>query len=138
MAIFFQGHEDPSAGPLAGKGYLTRINLDADVAHRVTLMADEASDGLALPLIDGSTWDPFAKRLLLTSEAADKGGVWQATLDVPSAAEDISGVTGRGGYEGIQTDSAGNLWIVEDVGGPTGAVNRQARQPNSFVYRLVP
>ena len=50
--------------------------------------------------------------------------------------EDVSGALGRGGYEGIQTDSDGNLWILEDVGGTTGAAN--ARQPNSFVYRLVP
>ena len=30
---------------------------------------------------------------------------------------DVSGALGRGGYEGIQDDSAGNIWIVEDVGG---------------------
>src|SRR5262249_12522866 len=56
----------------------------------------------------------------------------------PSQVEDISGAVGRGGYEGIQNDSDGNVWIVEDVGGPTGTVNRRARQPNSFIYRYVP
>ena len=30
---------------------------------------------------------------------------------------DVSGALGRGGYEGIQDDSAGNIWIVEDIGG---------------------
>ena len=132
--FMYQGHESG----VGGQGYITRINLDADVAHRVTLMATKDVAGNPLPVFDGSTWYPWAQRLLFTAELGNQGGVWQATLDVPSAAEDISGVTGRGGYEGIQTDSAGNLWIVEDVGGPTGAVNRQARQPNSFVYRLVP
>ena len=130
----FQGHESG----VNGQGYITRINLDADVAHRVTLMATKDVAGNPLPVFDGSTWYPWAQRLLFTAELGNRGGVWQATLDVPSAAEDISGVTGRGGYEGIQADSAGNLWIVEDVGGPTGATNRQARQPNSFIYRLVP
>jgi len=52
--------------------------------------------------------------------------------------QDISGVLGRGGFEGIQNDSAGQLWYVEDVGGPTGTVNTHAKQPNSFVYRFVP
>ncbi len=33
--FLFQGHE----GGAGGAGYITRINLDADAAHRVTLMA---------------------------------------------------------------------------------------------------
>ncbi len=52
--------------------------------------------------------------------------------------EDISGILGRGGYEGIQADSDGNLWIVEDVSGKAGAVNKNAKQPNSFIYRFIP
>jgi len=62
--------------------------------------------------------------------------VWQATLDVPSSVQDISGALGRGGYEGIQNDSDGNLLIVEDVGGPGDSTG--ARKPNSFIYRFVP
>src|SRR5262249_2857287 len=129
--FLFQGHE-AGAG---GNGYITRINLDADVAHRVTLMAHRDVLGNPLPVFDGSTWYPWAQRLLFTREAGPNGGVWQATLDVPSHVEDISGVLGRGGYEGIQADSDGNLWIVEDVGGTT--VN-SARQPNSFIFRFMP
>ncbi len=50
---------------------------------------------------------------------------------------DVSGALGRGGYEGIQDDSDGNLWIVEDIGGAfKGATT--AKVPNSFVYRYVP
>ncbi len=132
--FLFQGHE---AG-VNGQGYITRINLDADVAHRVTLMATTDVNGAPLPAFDGSTWYPWAGRLLFTAELGNRGGVWQATLDVPSAVEDISGALGRGGYEGIQADEDGNLWIAEDVGGRNGTVNRNARQPNSFIYRFVP
>ena len=51
--------------------------------------------------------------------------------------EDISGAIGRGGYEGVQNDSAGNLWIVEDVGGAAPAAAPHAKVPNSFIYRFV-
>jgi hypothetical protein len=130
--FLFQGHE---LG-VAGASYITRINLDADSAHRVTLMATHDVDGKPIAPIDGSTWDPFAQRLLFTTESAG-APIYAATLDVPSRVEDVSGALGRGGYEGIQNDNYGNVWIVEDVGGANkpGTV---ARRPNSFVYRYVP
>jgi hypothetical protein len=137
--FLFQGHElaqrDASGRALS---FISRINLDADGAHRVTVLATADVDGNPIPTIDGSTWDPFAQRLLFTTETPSAPGVLQATLDVPSTVEDLSGSTGRGGYEGIQNDSLGNLMIVEDVGGSAGAVNTHAKQPNSFVYRFVP
>jgi hypothetical protein len=43
---------------------------------------------------------------------------------------------GRGGYEGIQADSQGNIWIVEDIGGTV--VEHAAKVPNSFIYRFIP
>jgi hypothetical protein len=132
--FLFQGHELGQGG----KGYITRINLDADGAHHVTLFATTDKFGNSLPTFDGSTWDPWAQRLLFTFEAGSNGGVWQATLDYPPTVEDISGVLGRAGYEAIQNDSLGNLILVEDTGGATGAVNSHARQPNSFVYRFLP
>jgi len=132
--FLFQGHENGARGV----GFISRINLDADDLHRVTLLASHDVAGNRIPTFDGSTWDPFARRLLFTFEAGANGGVWQATLDFPSQVEDVSGVFGRGGYEGIQPDSFGNVWIVEDVGGRSGAQNPQARQPNSFIYRFVP
>ena len=130
----FQGHENGARGA----GTITRINLDADTAHRVTVMAVADIHGAALPTIDGSTWDPWARRLLFTAELGAQGGVWQATLDVPSAVENISGALGRGGYELVTNDSRGNVWLIEDVSGARGTVNANARQPNSFVYRFVP
>ena len=58
----FQGHENSApatpGGPKAG--YITRINLDADVARRVTLMATTDVSGAPLPVFDGSTWYPFS------------------------------------------------------------------------------
>src|SRR5262245_40991167 len=132
--FLFQGHENGQGG----KGYITRINLDADGAHHVTLLATTDKFGNPLPTFDGSTWDPWAQRLLFTFEAGSNGGVWQATLDYPPTVEDISGVLGRAGYEGIQNDSLGNLMIVEDTGGATGTINTHARQPNSFIYRFLP
>ena len=136
----FQGHE---LG-VSGAGYLTRINLDADAQHRVTLLATTDKDGNPIKPIDGSTWDPWAKRLLFTTESAS-APTYAATPDAPSTVEDVSGALGRGGYEGIQNDGDGNIWIVEDIGGstkpdPAGppAPNTTAKIPNSFVYRYVP
>jgi len=129
--FLFQGHEGGTPG------YITRVNLDADAAHRVTLMAVTDTTGAPLADIDGSTWDPFAQRLIFTTENAS-GPEYQATLGFPSVVEDISGSIGRGGYEGVQNDADGNLWIVEDVGGATATATPHAKAPNSFVYRFVP
>ncbi len=130
--FLYQGHE---AG-VNGASDITRINLDADAAHRVTLLATTDSSGNPIAPIDGSTWDPWAKRLLFTTEDGSKP-TYSATPNYPSTVTDISGALGRGGYEGIQLDSAGEIWIVEDAGGAfKGATT--AKRPNSFVFRYVP
>ena len=64
--FLYQGHESGTPGAL------TRINLDADEAHRVTLLSTDVPD------IDGSTWDPFARLLLFTAEGGSKGGAYSA------------------------------------------------------------
>ncbi|MDQ1609292.1 MAG: hypothetical protein QOE16_2024 [Microbacteriaceae bacterium] len=131
----FQGHE---GGP---GGYVTRVNLDEpDLTRRVTLIADTRSDGAAVPTFDGITWDPFTHQLLLTAEAsAPKGGVFAVLLDANGEAVDRKITTlpalGSGGFEGIQNDSAGNVWLVEDIG---GAVVSGGKKPNSYVYRFTP
>jgi hypothetical protein len=130
--FLFQGHE----GGAGGASYITRINLDADADHRVTLMATADIGGHPLATIDGSTWDPWAKRLLFTTENPG-APTYAATPNFPSAVVDVSGALGRGGYEGIMNDSAGNLWIVEDIGG-SSKPGTTAKRPNSFVYRYVP
>jgi hypothetical protein len=133
--FLYQGHEN--AATVAGKkqGYITRINLDADANHRITLLASQDVNGAPLATIDGSTWDPFAQRLLFTPE--NSGTTYAATADYPSKVTDISGALGRGGYEGIQNDGAGNIWIVEDTGG-ANKPGTTAKIPNSFIYRYVP
>jgi hypothetical protein len=134
--FLYQGHELTG---LTGGSYITRVNLDADAAHRVTKMAEFEADGTTpIPAIDGSTWDPFAQRMLYTTEGGANGGVVQATLDYPSTVNALWGVLGQGGYEGIQSDSSGNLYIVEDSGGAAGATSTHAKQPNSFLYRFLP
>jgi hypothetical protein len=130
--FLFQGHE----GGVGGASYITRINLDADAAHRATLLATTDVNGKPLATIDGSTWDPWAKRLLFTTENTG-APTYAATPDFPSTVTDVSGSLGRGGYEGIQDDSDGNIWIVEDVGG-SSKPGTTAKRPNSFLYRYVP
>jgi hypothetical protein len=146
--FLFQGHEaglvvNPPVNNVNRQGAITRINLDADAAHRVTVLATQDVQGNPLPAFDGSTWHPFSQRLLLTAEfgngaGGSGGGVWQATVGFPSHAQSLGGILGRGGYEGIQADRAGNLWLVEDVGGATPAAGSNARVANSFVYRFIP
>ena len=130
--FLFQGHE----GGAEGHGYLTRVNLDADAEHRVTVLATTDVNGNPLATIDGSTWDPWAQRLLLTTENSS-APTYAATPGYPSEVTDVSGALGRGGYEGIQDDSAGNLWIAEDIGG-ANKPGTKARRPNSYIYRYVP
>ena len=134
--FLFQGHELAATVAGAKQGYITRINLDADLMHRVTLMATHDNTGKPLATIDGSTWDPFAGRLLFTTESTSSP-TYAATVTFPSEVEDVSGALGRGGYEGIQNDSDGNIWIVEDVSGPSKQ-GTAARQPAGFIYRYVP
>jgi hypothetical protein len=130
--FLFQGHESG----VGGAGYVTRVNLDADAAHRVTLLATKDAFGNQIAPIDGSTWDPWAKRILLTTENAS-APTYAATPDYPSLVTDVSGAIGRGGYEGIQNDSKGNIWIAEDIGG-ANKPGTKAKQPNSYIFRYVP
>ncbi len=130
--FLFQGHE----GGVGGAGSITRINLDADAAHRVTLLATTDSQGHQIATIDGASWYPWAQRLLFTTENTS-APTYAATPDYPSTVTDVSGALGRGGYEGVQPDSAGNIWLVEDVGG-SSKPGTTAKRPNSFVYRYVP
>jgi hypothetical protein len=136
--FLYQGHElgKKDAGGIQ-RSYITRINLDADQPHRVTVLAATDRDGNFIAAIDGSTWDPFAQRLIFTTENQN-APTYMATPDYPSTVTDISGSVGRGGFEGVQFDSKGELWIVEDIGGPAGTVNNKAKQPNSYIYRFVP
>ena len=67
------------------------------------MLATQDSNGNPIADIDGSTWDPWAQRLLFTTENAS-APTYSATPGYPSKVVDISGALGRGGYEGIQND----------------------------------
>jgi hypothetical protein len=129
--FLYQGHE-------LGKGYITRINLDADYAHRVTLLATTDTDNKPLPPLDGSTWYPWSHRLLFSFESASAGGVWQATPGFPSIVDHLAAF-GHAAYEGMQADPHGEIWVIEDAGGKNGSgAFAHARQPNSFIFRFIP
>jgi hypothetical protein len=142
--FLFQGHELFSGG----RAYITRINLDiTDPAHRITLLTPVGSDGLTnLSSLDGSTYDPFTRTLLFTQETGSPaGGVVQLTTSWPPVLTRLDGIFGSAGFEGIHPDDRGNVLVIEDAGGtsvnvmPNDATTpKAARQPNSFVYRLVP
>ena len=114
-------------------------------------MSTQTELGVALKTIDGSSWDPFAEKLLYTTESGSTSSIYQATADFPSHVVDISNVIGRGGFEGVQADDRGTLYIAEDVGGKTSSIpasggnpadnsspNSFTKQPNSFIFRFVP
>jgi hypothetical protein len=128
--FLFQGHEGGSPG------VITRINLDADTAHRVTVLATTDATGAPLATIDGSTWDPWAERLLFTTENS-AAPTYAATPGYPSTVTDVSSALGRGGYEGIQDDGDGNIWIDEDSSGASKG-STTAKVPHSFILRYVP
>jgi Bacterial protein of unknown function (DUF839) len=138
--FLFQGHENQ--GNLA---YLTRINLDVkDKKHRITLLTPVGAGGLTgFNAVDGSTFNPFTKTILFTQE--DGGATLEVNTTWPPNLRTLDGTLGTKGYEGLHPDDQGNLILAEDIGGVSVPVDpndpnspKSARQPNSFVYRLVP
>jgi len=134
--FLYQGHEAAVSVNGVKQGLITRINLDGDPAHRVTLLATTDSSGAAINTIDGSGWDPWAGKLIFTTENAN-APTYSATPDYPSTVTDVSGALGRGGYEGVSLDSEGNVMILEDQSGANKG-NTTAKVPNSFLFRYVP
>jgi hypothetical protein len=134
--FLYQGHEAAVSVNGVKQGLITRINLDGDPAHRVTLLATTDSSGAAINTIDGSGWDPWAGKLIFTTENVN-APTYSATPDYPSTVTDVSGALGRGGYEGVSLDSEGNVMILEDQSGANKG-NTTAKVPNSFLFRYVP
>ena len=137
--FLYQGHE-------VGRGYITRINLDADGPHRVTVLATTDSSGCPVPTIDGSGWYPFSDKLLFTSESTGNQSIIQATPDYPSTVDDLTPWIGKGAFEGVVPDKWGRIYLVEDAGGAAGSATggvspavdlTHSKQPNSFVYRFI-
>jgi hypothetical protein len=148
-----QGHEIfGGASNNIDKAYLTRINLDVtDPAHRITLLNQPGpvdANGVqstGIRSTDGSNYNPWTGELLFTTEAGTFGGViatplkWSSTAIPPLTR--YFGSMGQAGYEGIQFDDHGNVYLAEDVGGSSVTDNGTAtkvRQPNSFILRFKP
>jgi hypothetical protein len=127
--------------------YVTRENLDVtDPAHRITLLTPVQADGFThLNDLDGSAYNPHTNTFMFTSENGGGGGIFQLTLGWPPVLTNLDGIVGKAGFEGINPDVDGNVFLVEDSGGAAVPVNpadptnnKFAKQPNSFVYRFVP
>src|SRR5262249_19470737 len=151
--FLFQGHEN--AGNIA---YVTRINLDVrDPAHRITLLTpvDPATGLTGFNRIDGSTFNPFTNTFLFTQETSANlngtGAVIQITPGWPPLVTTLEPLFGLGAAEATHPDDKGTIYLQEDIGGATAPAGtlatvdgqpnvplRNARQPNSFVYRYVP
>jgi hypothetical protein len=145
----FQGHENAT-----DNAYVTRINLDVPRgdAHRITLLTPvNGANATGLTRVDGSVYDPFAKVMLFAQEgnATTTGGIFQVPVEYAPGFQDpttLQGSLGRGGTEGMRIDDKGNLLFAEDISGtsvstdPTNnnAAPKEAHQPNSFIYKLVP
>ena len=116
---------------------MTRINLDADTAHRISLLGAQDSDGRTLPDFDGVTWGSVGEAAPVHGRRERQRRRVVRRPEPPGHDRKPHRSLGQGGDEGIQNDSDGNLWIVEDSGGSNTA-GTVARRPNSFVFRVVP
>ena len=100
--FLYQGHELDTADGRLHHAHQPRRRRrpPRDEARR-----DRGRRQTPIPEIDGSTWDPFAQRLLFTTEGGAEGGVDRgARSTIPSKVSTLWGVLGQGGYEGIQND----------------------------------
>jgi Alkaline phosphatase PhoX len=135
-SIGFGGNGNPAAAGI--RGTIMRVNLDADFAHRVTIVADRDASGHALPGFDGITWDPFRRKLLASpEERSPDGGVWSFNVD-GSDPHNESAYFGASSYEGMQIAPDGSMIIAEDDGGGKGVANPHAKAPMDYLYRWVP
>ena len=80
-----------------------------------------------MPEIDGSTWDPFAQRLLFTTEGGAERRRRRGDARLPVQGHDALGRARPGRLRGHPERQYGNVYIVEDVGG-AGRQGQHARQ----------
>ncbi len=144
--------ENPS-GPITKFGILTDGTL-TEADENTYLVLDSNPGGpvpgynygrhwqTGLNFGDGSTYDPFTNSLLFTQE--DGGPTVELKTTWPPNMQTLDGVLGVKGYEGIHPDDRGDLILAEDIGGVGVNVDpndpnspKNARQPNSFIYRLL-
>ena len=130
--FLFQGHE------AASPGYITRINLDADAAHRVTLLATQDSNGNAdrrrSTARRGTRWPSGccsrprtrARRRTAATPGYPSHGRPTSPARSAAAATRASRTTATATSGSSRTSAAPNK------------PGTTAKIPNSFVYRYVP
>ncbi|MGI8622072.1 MAG: hypothetical protein ACR2NB_00985, partial [Solirubrobacteraceae bacterium] len=148
-----QGHElfsSSSAGVgHSNSAYFTRVNLDLALndPHRITLLSKpDANGNTGSASIDGSNYDPFTGDLVFTGEGNNRfGGVFVTKFNWSSGTApdttQLLGQIGTAGYEGVELDDKGDVYLVEDSGGAGVTDNGTAtrvKQPNSFLFRFKP
>ena len=117
----YQGHEAGSPG------YITRINLDADRDHRVTLMATKDANEVE------PTWSPDGQWIAFTSDRPSGAGrrdfnIWAVRADGSAPTP----LTDRQGYEGAPS------WGHDDKS-PNGRVYFHAYLSNDWeIWSVAP
>ncbi len=133
--FLFQGHEGRVRSPARRqKGYITRINLDADARTASRCWRRTTTDGeRRSPIIDGSTWDPGRKRLLFTTENGTQATYWQATLGFPShGARHLRRARPRPATRASRTTPRATSGSSRTAAARPDAVNSHARQPEQL------
>src|SRR5213075_1828445 len=80
------------------------------------------SNATGLSRVDGSVYDPFAKKMLFSQEGngSSTGGIFQIPVEYAAGFQDpttLQGAFGQSGSEGMRVDNKGNVLWAEDIGG---------------------
>ena len=105
-------HALPLPGPRARNvgGHTSRASTSTPTGRTGDDARHELDDGKTpVPVIDGSTWNPFAQRLLFTLRSGDQGGVCRRRSDYPAKVTGHLGRARPGRLRGHPGRPAGNL-----------------------------
>ena len=132
--FLYQGHE---LGTSVGS-YITRINLDADAAHRVTKLAETEADGKTRARDRRLDLGPVRPAPALHHRGRRLRRRRRGHARLPVEGLEPLGRAGPGRLRGHPERQARQRLHRRGPGGPAGTVNTHAKQPNSFIYRLLP
>ena len=128
-------------------GSITRINLDADGAHRVTLMATQTDAGVPLRRSTARPGIRSPRSCSSRPRAARTSSIYQATPDFPShrstSRTSSAALASRASRTTSRATSTSSRTSAEDEwpDRPSGRQHlgqRGTKQPNSFIYRFMP
>ena len=89
-------------------------------------------------MIDGSTWDPCAQRLLFTTEGGASGGVVEATLDFPSVVDDMAGILDAAATRGSRTTRTGTSGSSRTWAARTEPSPLPMQSSRTALHRFIP